>query len=201
MRKILAIDPGDRVSGWVELDLKKKVVVRFDNEADNEAILKKVLSGRTARSTILVVELFRPIGQPMYSQLVDTAVWAGRFVQIWGGKWEFLYREVIKHHLTGRTNSTDANVRAALIERWGGGPKKAVGLKASPGPLHGIHKHGWAALAVAVAYAEGARNGDDSPFQTKQGSNGAEPGVGVEPAEAPVDPPRRPVRRVRRPSP
>jgi len=43
-----------------------------------------------------------------------------------------------------------------LIDRYGGvgGKRAAIGLKASPGPLHGVSKDVWAALAVAVTYAD-----------------------------------------------
>ena len=48
----------------------------------------------------------------------------------------------------------DANVRAALIDRFGPSKRKAIGLKATPGPLYGVHSHMWSALAVAVTYGD-----------------------------------------------
>lgn len=56
-------------------------------------------------------------------------------------------------HICGRANASDTNIRAALIDLWGG-KEKAIGKKATPGPLHGISKDVWAALAVAITYAE-----------------------------------------------
>jgi hypothetical protein len=38
-----------------------------------------------------------------------------------------------------------------------GGRRAAVGLKASPGPLYGVSRDVWQALALGVAYADGAR--------------------------------------------
>ena len=46
--------------------------------------------------------------------------------------------------------------RGALIDRYGGdgGKRAAVGLKATPGPLYGVKKDVWSALALVVMYAE-----------------------------------------------
>ena len=65
-----------------------------------------------------------------------------------------LTRRAVKLHLCGSARAKDTNIRAALIDRFGGtgGRRAAVGLKASPGPLYGIRSHEWAALAVAVTW-------------------------------------------------
>ncbi|HET6477318.1 MAG TPA: hypothetical protein VFH93_14740 [Thermoleophilia bacterium] len=44
----------------------------------------------------------------------------------------------------------DANIRQALLDRFGG--PAAVGRKAAPGPLYGIARDVWSALAIAVTY-------------------------------------------------
>jgi len=71
-----------------------------------------------------------------------------------------------KLHICNSARATDANVRLALIERFGGAvalrrPKKAKyrrGHMVEPavpgGPLCGIVTHLWAALAVAVTHAD-----------------------------------------------
>ena len=197
MKRIFAIDPGNEVSGWVEYDLELGRPVAHGNATPNLELLLTV-KRRDHTSSILVVEMFKPRGQPLYWQLVWTAVWIGRFVQAWGGRWDHLYRETVKHHLTGRTNSKDSNVNAAVRERWGG--PKSVGKKASPGPLHGIARHAWPALAVAVAYAEGARSEEPKPPTVRSGNRAAgdEPALGSpKPAEPPVGAKGRPVRRIR----
>ena len=40
--------------------------------------------------------------------------------------------------------------RQALLDRFGG--STAIGRKAAPGPLHGISRDVWLALAIAVTY-------------------------------------------------
>jgi hypothetical protein len=63
-------------------------------------------------------------------------------------------RKDVKQHLCGTVRATDADVRDALIHRFGPGKEKAVGKKKTPGPLYGVKGHGWAALAVAVTLAD-----------------------------------------------
>ena len=48
----------------------------------------------------------------------------------------------------------DVGVRGLndLLDRFGG--SSAIGLKRSPGPLYGVSKDVWSALAVAVTYAD-----------------------------------------------
>lgn len=54
-------------------------------------------------------------------------------------------RRDIKLHLCGSMRAKDANIRQALIDRFG-----HPGTKKKPGLIYGIKSHYWAALAVAV---------------------------------------------------
>lgn len=203
-RRILAIDPGNEVSGWVELDLHRGQVVRHGNATPNAGIEELLGLREPGDGTLVLVEILRPRGQPLWWQLIWTAIATGRMLRAWGGEWDFLFRADVKHHLTGRTNSADANVNAAVRERWGGDKTVSVGTKSNPGPLYGLAKHAWPALAVAVAYAEGKRSELPRP-PTKR--NPVRPGDGDEGGGALVVPgpaaPRvgktgRPLRRTRR---
>ncbi len=149
---IIAIDPGNMQSAWLFYDNGRPEEFGIE---PNEELLNRIRfwTHRLAKGTVLVVETFRPMGQPLYWQLIETAIWIGRFVEAWGGPFEYVTRNEAKHHVCGATNRKDGNVRAALIDKWGG-KEKAVGKKASPGILYGISKDVWAALAVAVTYAE-----------------------------------------------
>lgn len=203
-RRLFAIDPGNEVSGWVELDLVRGAVVRHGNATPNPG-LEEVLDQRENEGTLVLVEVVQPRGQQLFWQLIWTAIWTGRFLKAWGGEWDFLFREDVKHHLTGRTNTTDANVNAAVRERWGGDKVVSVGRKDTPGPLYGLAKHAWPALAVAVAYAEGRRS--ELPKPPTKGP-AVQPGDGAEgggPVVVPARPPAprvgasgRPLRRTKR---
>ena len=54
-----------------------------------------------------------------------------------------------KMHLCNSPRAKDANVSQALKDKLG-----EVGTAKAPGPLYGIAKHAWAALAVGVYAAE-----------------------------------------------
>jgi len=105
-------------------------------------------------------------------------------VEVRGGTFEVLYRPAIKAHLCGSAKAKDQNVRQALIDRFGGDSVALKGQRCpsschkygkdkeqrcensnckkcdgsgwlrKPGPLAGITSHMWAALAVAVTWAE-----------------------------------------------
>jgi hypothetical protein len=86
-------------------------------------------------------------------EVFDTVRWAGRFEEAaHPTPVALLGRKDVVTHLTGTARGNDADVRAALIDRFGG--SSAIGKKASPGPLHGIAKDVWSALAIAVTYSD-----------------------------------------------
>ena len=62
----------------------------------------------------------------------------------------FVGRKEIVVALCGSARASDSNVRMALLDRFGG--SAAVGRKAAPGPLYGISRDVWSALAIAVTY-------------------------------------------------
>jgi len=66
----------------------------------------------------------------------------------------WLMRKTVAAHLCNTSRANDSNIRQALIDRFGPGREKAIGTKKNPGPLYGIKKDLWSALAVAVTYAD-----------------------------------------------
>lgn len=152
---IVAVDPGSESSGWVlyEPGGTPRVVLSRADEP-NASVLSMLRALRASGGAdLFAVETFQPRGQPLYSQLVTTAIWTGRFIEAWGGA-DFVCvpREQAKRVLLGTTKGSDGNVRAALIDMHGG-VAVAVGSKKAPGVLYGVKSHAWAALAVAVAAA------------------------------------------------
>lgn len=162
MTVILAIDPGSERSAWLLYSTELPAVLAFAKEP-NEEILEALRSGDldiTRGVGLVVIEWTAPRGMPASAQLFETLWWAGRFAEAaQPTQVERLERQHVKKHLLGRTNGTDTNIRAALIDRFGGigGKAAAVGLKATPGPLYGISADVWAALGVAVTWADGVR--------------------------------------------
>ena len=90
------------------------------------------------------------------AEVFETVYWIGRFaeraIQLDHAA-ERVFRRDVKLHLCGNSRAKDANIRQALIDRYGG-KEQAIGRKASQGPLYGLSGDCWSALAVAVTFAE-----------------------------------------------
>src|ERR1019366_6572924 len=106
------------------------------------------------------IEMVASYGMAVGASVFDTCVWAGRFIECWSRTgfdrdWAAgrVFRREVKLHLCGSARAKDANVRQALIDRYGG-KEKAVGRKKTPGPLYGLKSDCWSALAVAITAAE-----------------------------------------------
>ena len=156
---VLFIDPGSEQSGWVLYDVVGQGIMHHGlSQNDN---VRKVLYEERSCQHIgyehIVIEVPQPRGQMMTTQLVTTIIWIGRFIEAWRGEWEAMDRAVVKMHLCGRTTAKDSNVRQALIDRFpqtGGGKTPSIGTKKQPGPLYGVKKDIWSALAMAVTWVD-----------------------------------------------
>ena len=89
-------------------------------------------------------------GMPVGAEVFSTCLWIGRFIEKWVTftclpEPQLIPRGDIKLHLCRSLRAKDANVRQALIDRFG-----APGTKKAPGALYGVTSHCWAALALAV---------------------------------------------------
>ncbi len=107
--------------------------------------------GQKASTTVLVIEKIESYGMAVGESTFATVFWSGRFAQAWSA-WRFvqLGRRHVKQHLCHTARATDSNIRQAILDRFGG--EKAIGKKATPGPLYGIKGHEFAALAVALTW-------------------------------------------------
>ncbi len=158
MGTILAIDPGPDSSEW--LLYGDGEVIEHGHDHNNDVLELIYLSrGFDITADACAIEMVACYGMGVGREVFETCVWIGRFVEAWRLGSEntspsLVYRRDIKLHLCNSAKAKDGNVRAALIDRFGPGKAKAIGLKKSPGPLYGISKHAWAALAIAVTYAD-----------------------------------------------
>lgn len=144
--KILALDPGSEQTGWV---LYQPGNVIDSGTGDNHDVLRWVAAGQGA--DVLAIEFAESFGQKVWSQVFTTTRWVGRFQQAWRAPDEvvLITRSQIKLELLGRRAGADKDIRQALLDRVG-----LPGKKSAPGPTYGVTSHAWAALAVAVTYAE-----------------------------------------------
>lgn len=156
MTVILAIDPGSERSAWLTYNGATGGIRSFAM-TDNETLLGQFRAGVSPEIEVAVIEQMTPRGMPTSAQEFETIWWSGRFAEaLHPLRVERLPRLAVKRHLCGKVTANDSNIRAALIDRYGGtgGKAKAIGLKASPGQLYGISKDVWAALAIAATWAD-----------------------------------------------
>jgi hypothetical protein len=153
--KLLAIDPGPERSAAVLYDTETRQP-QIWSHAPNRDVLADL---DDTDASELAVEMVASYGMAVGAEVFETVYWIGRFCERWE-MWDGhpdarrIFRREVKTHLCADSRAKDANIRQALIDRYGPGKEKAIGLKASPGPLYGLHKHCWSALAVAVTAAE-----------------------------------------------
>lgn len=149
MTTILSIDPGPTESAWVSYDGAKPTAWA---KVPNEQLLGMLRAGTPC--DILVIEQIAAMGMAVGASVFETCVWTGRYIEAWDPMpWYRVKRHQVKMHLCGHPRAKDPNIRQALIDRYGG-KDAAIGKKKTPGPLYGMAGDGWAALAVAVTWAD-----------------------------------------------
>ena len=145
--RVLAIDPGTTQSGYAHMEDGRVI---DSGILDNDELLS-YLQGSDADAS-LAIEMIASYGMAVGKEVFETCVWIGRFMQMWQTSNKpatLIYRRDVKLHLCGSVRAKDANIRQALIDKLG-----PQGTKKEPGPTYGVKSHAWAALAVAVTFAE-----------------------------------------------
>ena len=143
---------GDPTAGWV-------AACRSCNEhAKRREVGRHAGAAVSLRSgglpDVVVIEKVESYGMAVGAEVFGTVLWSGRFAEAAHRvPVVLLPRRAVKLALCADSRAKDANIRQALIDRFGG--SAAIGRKASPGPLYGISRDVWSALAIAVTYTLG----------------------------------------------
>jgi hypothetical protein len=135
-RITIGIDPGPRESAIVVWD---GVAVLSARDVPNAAV-PHALAGVSATIACEWIECF---GMAVGREVFETVFAVGTFSA--AATLRLIPRRDVKLHVCASPKAKDANIRQALIDRFG-----VVGTRKKPGPLFGISNHRWAALAVAV---------------------------------------------------
>lgn len=144
---ILAIDPGPEKSAYI--------LWNGETWKDAAIVPNEEIRGLMLREhfDLMAIEMIASYGMAVGKSVFETCVWIGRFTEIHATERdctpELVYRKDVKMHLCQSMRAKDANIRQALLDRFGG-KDAALGKKANPGPLYGIKSHLWAALAIAI---------------------------------------------------
>lgn len=183
MMLVMAIDPGPKQSAYVTVQPHSHAIgglqiVEFCI-GDNANIKADIwgFSSLPLEDRRLVIEQIASMGMSVGAETFETCVWTGRFLETFEAGSQTTAHRIprvpIKVHLCGTAKAKDANVRQALIDRFGGSSalRKAKAAKhnrhgalivpaVEAGPLAGISSHCWAALAVACVYVDRMKIGE-----------------------------------------
>lgn len=97
---------------------------------------------------LVAIEMIQSFGMAVGKSTFDTVRWIGIFEEALRSKCvpvQLVYRPAIKSHLCRSGRAKDANVRQALIDRFG-----EPGKKSAPGSTYGLSGDAWSAFAIAV---------------------------------------------------
>jgi hypothetical protein len=147
----LGIDPGPVESAFVWWDAESERVIRLESIPVfklGSFDIKPILCGVDHVS----IEWIECFGMAVGQETFRTVAGIGWFASLlYDGSWNLrlVPRRSVKLHLCNSMRAKDANVRQALIDRFG-----PVGTKKQPGKLYGVATHYWAALGVAVYSAD-----------------------------------------------
>ena len=162
--RVFAIDPGTYQSAYVMLDPS-------DNSIINKGLIKNddllwLINTLTEDADIgdnvvhLVVEMVASYGMAVGKEVFETCVWTGKFINAWKlpkHHQQRMYRRDVKLCLCGSMKAKDSNIRQAILDMYeptGGGSTPQVGTKSAPGPLYGVKKDIFAALAVGITFSK-----------------------------------------------
>jgi len=153
---IIAIDPGQFESAYVIYETENRFFSFF--QGSNKEVNTRLWLAEGEFKTVkhLVIEIPKCYGFVVGDSILETCVWAGRFIESWTRNPEHTHetmpRKTAVTRICLKATANDRMVRSALIDRFGG--EKAIGCKSNQGPLYGVKNDIWAALAVAVAWRD-----------------------------------------------
>jgi hypothetical protein len=171
--RIAGIDPGPYESAYCFLNSGQPT--KFGKVANEE--LLGMIRRELFADCIVPIETIFPRGQSVGLETMNTQFWAGRFAEALdrlGTPWHKIDRQDVRFAICGSLDTNDSSVRKAIIDHYGGERSALKGKKCSlckgrgvrrgdlcgclsgyeipPGPLRGVTKDMWSALAIAIAW-------------------------------------------------
>lgn len=150
--KILGIDPGPEKTAFISTTITGPSAIHIHDLGivGNNEMLERVLRQWGYDGFTPVCEMVACYGMAVGKEVFETVRWIGRFEQRLADqqqRMETLVRLKVKMTLCQDSRAKDANIRQALIDRFG-----PPGSKNNKGPLYGVSSHLWAALAIAATW-------------------------------------------------
>jgi hypothetical protein len=141
---VIGLDPGTDSSALVAIEYGKPVAKTHASNGRIRQILRDgvelhafLRSGNhnpalpTHRNCwVLAIECVQHYGSGMAvgAEVFHTCMWSGRFIEVWDGKYVLVTRPTIKAYVCGSAHAQDANIRRALVDRYGG-DRRLKGVK------------------------------------------------------------------------
>lgn len=154
MIRVLAIDPGNKESGWCILHDYRPIDF---GKTNNEKLLYQLMFDYT-KFDKAVIEMVASYGMPVGETVFDTCRWIGRFEQVLTAlniPPDFVKRKEYVTELCGSSRAKDANVIQYLIDRFAKDtPNRGKGTKQAPGWFYGVSKDVWQAIGLGVYYTD-----------------------------------------------
>lgn len=143
--RIIAIDPGPVESAWVVHDRVPVIVDKCENAA-------LVTHLESCFYDLCIIEKVESMGMAVGKETFETVYWSGIFAHAFGiQRVRRVTRREVKLHMCGSMLAKDANIRAALGDRFGGESAYKKG-----GALYKMNNDERSALAVALTWLDTA---------------------------------------------
>ena len=143
--QVLGIDPGPKESAFVHWNGEMIIGANVVSNEDLRSHLSKNLKGEI----IVAVEHLQCMGMAVGASVFETAYWIGEFRGLvafeLGLRFVRVFRGEVKMYFCQSMRAKDANIRQALIDRFG-----SKGTKRAPGLTYGLKADLWSAFAIAV---------------------------------------------------
>lgn len=144
---VLAIDPGTTESAYVYWTFGK---IQAADIIPNKDLLGMLAPSPTGVAfDVAAIEMVACYGMAVGKEVFETCVWIGRFYEHLKPEPRLIYRRDVKMHHCQSARAKDANVRQALIDKYG-----PPGTKKAPGITYGLRSHLWQAFAIATFISE-----------------------------------------------
>jgi hypothetical protein len=142
---MISVDPGTTESAICIIHSMKN----FEADKVSNINLLRWIKNHNRTDYPLAIEFIQGMGMAVGQEVFETCRWVGRFEEAFGSPVRLVYRKEVKLHLCGSMKAKDANVRQALIDRFG-----SPGTKRAPGLTYGLSGDQWSALAVGITALE-----------------------------------------------
>lgn len=154
MSRVLAIDPGNELTGFVVVDKETRKPIEFGKIPNDE--LAEMMSSKSLEFDEFVIERMESMGTLIGRTVLEACEWVGRFCQIaecLGLKTNYVYRHEEKLHICGDPRAKDANIRRALIDRFAK-TANGKGTKKNPDFFAGFKADIWSAYCIVTVYLD-----------------------------------------------